>query len=103
MKNKIVFFLLFLIFKSNLFADNLLIQAKDVTIDKNKETTIFKNEVKIKTDDNKNIQSDKAIGMVEPKYAKVGQNLEMDILEKKHKVTVIEDSPYDPNNNKLRN
>ena len=44
-----------------------------------------------------------AIGMVEPKYAKIGQNLEMDILDKKHKVTVIEDSPYDPNNEKLRN
>ena len=35
--------------------------------------------------------------------AKVGQDLEMDILDKKHKVTVIEDSPYDPNNEKLRN
>ena len=44
-----------------------------------------------------------AIGMVEPKYAKVGQILEMDILDKKHKVTVIEDSPYDPKNDKLRN
>ena len=41
--------------------------------------------------------------MVEPKYAKLGQNLEMDILDKKHKVTVIEDSPYDPENDKLRN
>ena len=47
MKNKIVFFLFFLLFKSNLFADNLFIQAKDITIDKNKETTIFNNEVKI--------------------------------------------------------
>ena len=44
-----------------------------------------------------------AIGMVEPKYANVGQNLEMEILDKKHKVTVIEDSPYDPKNDKLRN
>ena len=43
-----------------------------------------------------------AIGMVEPAYAEVGQNLEMDILDKKHRVTVIEDSPYDPNNEKLR-
>ena len=43
-----------------------------------------------------------AIGMVEPQYAKIGQNLEMDILDKKHKVTVIEDSPYDPNNEKLK-
>ena len=41
--------------------------------------------------------------MVEPKFANVGQKLEMDILDKKHKVTVIEDSPYDPRNDKLRN
>ena len=34
-----------------------------------------------------------AIGMIDPKYAEIGQNLEMDILDKKHKVTVIEDSP----------
>ena len=26
----------------------------------------------------------------------------VDILDKKHRVTVIEDSPYDPNNEKLR-
>ena len=43
-----------------------------------------------------------AIGMVEPQYAKIGQNLEMDILDKKHKVTIIEDSPYDPKNEKIR-
>jgi len=43
-----------------------------------------------------------AIGMIDPKFSKVGQILEMDILDKKHKVTVIEDSPYDPNNEKLK-
>ena len=41
--------------------------------------------------------------MVEPEFSNVGTILEMDILDKKHKVTVIEDSPYDPNNEKLRN
>ena len=43
-----------------------------------------------------------AIGMVEPEFSKIGQKLEMDILDKKHKVTVIEDSPYDPKNEKLK-
>ena len=43
-----------------------------------------------------------AIGMVEPKFADVGQKLEMDILDKKYNVTVIEDSPYDPKNEKLK-
>jgi len=35
-------------------------------------------------------------------FQKLGQKLEMDILDKKHKVTVIEDSPYDPENEKLK-
>ncbi len=43
-----------------------------------------------------------AIGMVKPKYSKVGTELEMDILDKKHKVVVIEDSPYDPTNDKIK-
>ena len=43
-----------------------------------------------------------AIGMIEPQFADVGQKLEMDILDKKYNVTVIEDSPYDPKNEKLK-
>ena len=43
-----------------------------------------------------------AIAMVKPEFSKVGTELEMDILDKKHKVVVIEDSPYDPMNNKIR-
>ncbi|MDC1184418.1 FAD-dependent oxidoreductase [Alphaproteobacteria bacterium] len=43
-----------------------------------------------------------AIAMVKPKYSKVGMELEMDILDKKHKVVVIEDSPYDPMNEKIK-
>ena len=43
-----------------------------------------------------------AIAMVKPEFSKIGTELEMDILDKKHKVVVIEDSPYDPNNEKIR-
>ena len=43
-----------------------------------------------------------AIAMVDPKFSNIGQKLEMDILDKKHKVTVIQDSPYDPLNDKLK-
>ena len=39
---------------------------------------------------------------LDPKFADVGQKLEMDILDKKYNVTVIEDSPYDPKNEKLK-
>ena len=43
-----------------------------------------------------------AIAMVEPKFSEIGTELEMDILDKKHKVVVIEDSPYDPENKLIR-
>ena len=40
--------------------------------------------------------------MVKPELAKVGQKLENDILGKMHKVSVVEDSPYDSENKLLR-
>ena len=43
-----------------------------------------------------------ALGMVHPDYADVGNELEMDILGKIHKIQVIPESPYDPNNIFLR-
>ena len=43
-----------------------------------------------------------AIAMVKPEFSNVGTELQMDILDKKHKVVVIEDSPYDPMNEKIR-
>ena len=43
-----------------------------------------------------------AIAMVKPEFSKIGTELQMDILDKKHKVVVIEDSPYDPLNEKIR-
>ena len=48
------------------------------------------------------VQKSLAIAMVEPKYAKVGTELNMDILGKIHPVKVIEDSPYDSNNDLIR-
>ena len=43
-----------------------------------------------------------AIAMVSPKYAKIGMDLSMDILGKMYDVTVINDSPYDPNNSLIK-
>ncbi len=43
-----------------------------------------------------------ALGMVKPELAKVGQDLEIDILGKIHKASIIEESPYDPDNKLLR-
>ena len=48
------------------------------------------------------VQKSLAIAMVSPEYAKIGTELSMDILGKIHKVHVIDDSPYDPNNDLIR-
>ncbi len=43
-----------------------------------------------------------ALGMVKPDFAKLGQELEIKILGKLFKATVIAESPYDPDNATLR-
>ena len=58
MKNRLIFIICLIFFSNNLFAKNLLIQAKNISIDKNKKITIFKNKVSIQTEDNYLITSD---------------------------------------------
>ena len=48
------------------------------------------------------VQKSIALGMVKPEYAEIGTKLQMDILGNLHEVTVIQESPYDPENHKLR-
>ena len=48
------------------------------------------------------VEKSVALGMVKPSLAEVGTELDMDILGTSHKVTVIPESPYDPDNEKLR-
>ena len=48
------------------------------------------------------VQKSLAIAMVSPEFANIGTELNMDILGTIHKVEVIEDSPYDPNNDLIR-
>jgi dimethylglycine dehydrogenase len=43
-----------------------------------------------------------ALAMVRPEHAEVGTELEMTILDRRHPVTVIPESPYDPENLRLK-
>ncbi|MGQ0484651.1 MAG: GcvT family protein [Hyphomicrobiales bacterium] len=43
-----------------------------------------------------------ALAMVKPEHASIGRELEIKILDKMFKATVIPESPYDPDNNALR-
>ena len=49
MKNKNYIFLFTFLFYSNAFAENIQIQAKNITLDKDKVTTVFENDVVVKT------------------------------------------------------
>ena len=40
--------------------------------------------------------------MVKPELGSVGQKLKIDILGKMHDATILEESPYDPENKLLR-
>ena len=56
MKSKNFIYLFTFLFFSNAFAENVQIQAKNITLDKDKVTTVFENDVVIKTE-NKTIKS----------------------------------------------
>ena len=43
-----------------------------------------------------------ALAMVQPDYASLGTTLEIDILGTRYKAEIIEESPFDPNNDRLR-
>ena len=59
MKNKIsIIFILYFLFQIDLSAENLKIESKKITINKNNQTSIFEDEVLIITSDNKTIKSD---------------------------------------------
>ena len=58
MKNKILFIFFLFLYNSNVFAESIFIESKNISIDKNKETSIFENEVNVKTKDGYIITSD---------------------------------------------
>jgi dimethylglycine dehydrogenase len=49
------------------------------------------------------VEKSLALAMVRPEFSEPGTELEMDILGTRHPVTVIPESPYDPENLRLRN
>ena len=48
------------------------------------------------------VEKSLALAMVKPELAGIGTEVEMDILGTMHRATVIPESPYDPENEKLR-
>ena len=60
MKNKLLIFFILIFFSSTLKAENLLIESKQITLEKKKEFSTFEGDVIITTADNNIIKSDYA-------------------------------------------
>jgi dimethylglycine dehydrogenase len=43
-----------------------------------------------------------ALGMVRPEFGEIGQELDVAILGKPYRATIVPESPYDPDNVSLR-
>ncbi len=71
MKNKFIPLLIYIFFSANAFAENISIQAKNITLDKDKITSVFENNVTVKTKE-KVIKSD---------YAKYNKKLGLIIIK----------------------
>ena len=48
------------------------------------------------------VQRSVALGMVSPEYAKLGAELEIEILGRRHPAQVVGESPFDPDNQRLK-
>ena len=59
MKNKAVF-IFFFILNSNIMAENIIIEAKNITLNKNQKSSLFENEVRVETKDGYIIKSELA-------------------------------------------
>ena len=89
MKNKILFIFFLFLYNSNIFAESIFIESKSISIDKNKETSIFENEVNVKTKDGYIITSDfaeynKATGILILKRKITGTDKENNIILDPH-------------------
>ena len=60
MKSKLLFFIFLICLNQNVLAESVFIESKSITLKKSDETSIFKDEVKIRTYDNNNISSEYA-------------------------------------------
>ena len=75
MRDKFLITIYFIIFSSSLAAENIQIQSKNITLDKNKQISIFENEVVVTTEDDDVIKSDFAEYNKLTGFIKFKQNL----------------------------
>jgi LPS-assembly protein len=92
MKNKKIILFLLVFFPASLLADTLLIQSKNITLDKNKEFSIFKEDVFVKTKDDDTINSDYAEYNKKTSFLKFESNVKL--IDRKRNIITASYAEY---------
>ena len=96
MKNNFKIFIFFIIFFFEiLHAENLLIQSKNISIDKDKKITIFKDDIFVKTDQNHTIRSDYAEYDKKKGIIKFKKNTKL--IDNKNNIIATDNAEYNEN------
>ena len=93
MKNKLVFAIIFVLFTSNLLADSIEIKSKNISLDKNKNISILKGNVEIKTLDGKIIKTEYAEYNKKNKYFILKNNVSL--TDAKNNIIKTNQAEYD--------
>ena len=93
MKNNLLIIFFCIFFYNSLFAESILIESKNITIDKNSEVSVFKNEVIVKTEENNLIKSDYAEYNKIKGFLKLKNNVEA--VDKHGNIIKTEFAEYD--------
>ena len=91
MKNSLII-ILFIFFFKNLHAESLLIQSKKITLDKDKEISIFQNEVFVQSDQNHTIESDYAEYNKKKGTIRFKKNFKL--VDNKNNIITTDDAEY---------
>jgi len=92
MKNKFIIIFIFLLINNISSAENILIESKNIILDKNKSTSIFENEVIIKTDNNYTINSEFAEYNKLNKFVTIKKNIKA--VDNKNNIVESEYAEY---------
>ena len=92
MKNKILIIFFSIFFSTLLKAENISVEAKNITIDKKREVTIFENEVFIKTNENNTIKADYAEYNKKKGFYRLKKNIT--VIDSKNNIIETNEAEY---------
>tara|TARA_B100000963_G_scaffold64838_1_gene52943 strand:- start:6062 stop:8458 length:2397 start_codon:yes stop_codon:yes gene_type:complete len=96
MKNKIILIIILTLFNNTLLADSIEIKSKSISLDKNKNISILKGDVEIKTRDGKTIKTDYAEYNKTNKFFILKTNVSL--IDAKSNIIETDQAEYDEKN-----